>query len=82
MPQPSHYDSARAESSEHGSRRSRRDVDWVEYFGGKPPAEIITIHDDDSPAPPTTTQRLQQQHHRLPMARTRPLRNMSTSDDA
>jgi len=60
MPQPPHYDSARAESSEHGSRRSRRDVDWVEYFGGKPPAEIITIHDDDSPAPPTTTQRLQQ----------------------
>jgi len=60
MPQPPHYDSARAESSEHGSRRSRRDVDWVEYFGGKPPAEIITIHDDDSPAPPTTTQKLQQ----------------------
>lgn len=61
MPQAQHYDSARAESSEHGSRRSRRDVDWVEYFGGKPPAEIITIHDDDSPAPPTTTQKLQHQ---------------------
>lgn len=55
MPQqPQQYDTLRTASSEH-HRRSKRDVDWVEYFGGKPPAEIITIHDDDSPAPPATT---------------------------
>ncbi|KAM0714058.1 hypothetical protein Q7P37_011022 [Cladosporium fusiforme] len=53
-PHQSHYDSARAESSERSRRRARRDVDWVEYFGGKPPTEIITIHDDDSPAPPAS----------------------------
>ena len=33
-------------------------MNWVEYFGGKPPTEIITIHDDDSPAPPAQNQRL------------------------
>lgn len=42
-----------------GKKRGRRSpVDWVEYFGGKPPAEIITIHDDDSPAPPSSVQKL------------------------
>lgn len=46
------YQQARAESAERSRRkRHQRDVDWVEYFGGKPPTEIITIHDDDSPAP-------------------------------
>jgi hypothetical protein len=45
-----------AESS--GRRRDKQPVDWVQYFGGKPPAEIITIHDDDSPAPPAQTQPL------------------------
>ncbi len=46
--------------SERGQKRSRNKspVDWISFFGGKPPAEIITIHDDDSPAPPATTQRL------------------------
>ena len=44
---------------ERGVKRSRKSpVDWVEFFGGKPPTEIITIHDDDSPAPPTQDQRL------------------------
>ena len=38
---------------ERGRKRARRSpVDWVDFFGGRPPAEIITIHDDDSPAPP------------------------------
>lgn len=61
MPTQQHYDNARGESSEYGGRRSKRDpVDWVEFFGGKPPAEIITIHDDDSPAPPATIQKVQQ----------------------
>lgn len=54
MPHQPQYDTARTESSERSRRRAKRDVDWVEYFGGKPPAEIITIHDDDSPAPPAT----------------------------
>ncbi|WPH03438.1 Dual specificity protein kinase lkh1 [Acrodontium crateriforme] len=39
-------------------RREKGAVDWVAYFGGKPPAEIITIHDDDSPAPGAEIQRL------------------------
>jgi dual-specificity kinase len=30
----------------------------VAYFGGKPPSEIIEIHDDDSPAPPATVHRM------------------------
>ena len=37
----------RPESDEN----SKPPVDWVKFFGGKPPAEIITIHDDDSPPP-------------------------------
>lgn len=42
-----------------GRKRGRQSpVDWVAYFGGKPPAEIITIHDDDSPAPPASIQKL------------------------
>lgn len=60
MPQAHHYDSVGADASERARRRSKRDVDWVEYFGGKPPAEIITIHDDDSPAPPATAQKAAQ----------------------
>ena len=47
------------ENMQRGKKRGRRSpVDWVEYFGGKPPAEIITIHDDDSPAPPSSVQKL------------------------
>ncbi|KAF2726078.1 serine/threonine protein kinase [Polychaeton citri CBS 116435] len=38
-------------SSEQGSR-PRKQVDWIKFFGGKPPTEIIEIHDDDSPPPP------------------------------
>lgn len=51
---------ARSSSSAEGSRKrqDKSQVDWVAYFGGKPPTEIITIHDDDSPAPPAETQRL------------------------
>jgi dual-specificity kinase len=58
MPPATNYDSARGDSSDQRRRRSRGEVDWVEYFGGKPPAEIITIHDDDSPAPPATTHKV------------------------
>ncbi|KXL45662.1 hypothetical protein M433DRAFT_63634 [Acidomyces richmondensis BFW] len=59
MPPEQAKGSAKSESAERGrSRRGKSPVDWVKYFGGKPPTEIITIHDDDSPAPPTTTQRL------------------------
>ena len=44
---------------ERGRKRGRNSpVDWVEFFGGKPPAEIITIHDDDSPAPAAEVQKL------------------------
>lgn len=44
---------------QRGRKRGRQSpVDWVAYFGGKPPAEIITIHDDDSPAPPASVQKL------------------------
>ncbi|KAF2860163.1 serine/threonine protein kinase [Piedraia hortae CBS 480.64] len=32
-------------------RRAKPAVDWVQFFGGQPPREIITIHDDDSPCP-------------------------------
>lgn len=39
-------------------RRQRAPVDWVAFYGGRPPAEIIEIHDDDSPAPPATIQHL------------------------
>lgn len=60
MPSASHYDNARGESHERRQRRSKGEVDWVQYFGGKPPAEIITIHDDDSPAPPATTHKVTQ----------------------
>lgn len=46
-------------TDERGRKRGRQSpVDWVEFFGGKPPAEIITIHDDDSPAPPAEIQKL------------------------
>ncbi|OQN96001.1 hypothetical protein B0A48_17992 [Cryoendolithus antarcticus] len=48
------------EPEEHSAERGRKrrhndDVDWVEFFGGHPPKEIITIHDDDSPAPAATS---------------------------
>jgi dual-specificity kinase len=32
-------------------RRDNRNVDWHEFYGGRPPKEVIVIHDDDSPAP-------------------------------
>lgn len=32
-------------------RREKAPVDWVAFFNGRVPDEIITIHDDDSPAP-------------------------------
>lgn len=52
LPPAPQYSNARDESSEVSrKRRHKRDVDWVDYFGGKNPTEIITIHDDDSPAP-------------------------------
>ena len=48
----------RSGSAERGrKRRAKSPVDWVAFFGGKPPAEIIEIHDDDSPAPSTTVHR-------------------------
>ncbi|GIZ46829.1 hypothetical protein CKM354_000993800 [Cercospora kikuchii] len=53
----------RADSAERGRKRRQRErapVDWAEFYGGKPPAEIITIHDDDSPVPEATIQRLPQ----------------------
>lgn len=47
------------DNMERGRKRGRHSpVDWVEFFGGKAPAEIITIHDDDSPVPPNQSQRL------------------------
>lgn len=53
---PTHSNrSVQSDSMERGrKRRGKSPVDWVKYFGGKPPAEIIEIHDDDSPAPPAT----------------------------
>jgi dual-specificity kinase len=49
----------RDDSGDMGKKRARKSpVDWVAYFGGKPPTEIITIHDDDSPAPPEQKQKL------------------------
>lgn len=59
MPPKQATGSAQGDSVERGRKRGRKSpVDWVDYFGGKPPAEIITIHDDDSPAPPAEVQRL------------------------
>lgn len=57
---PAQYDEyERRGSSERGRRRKGKSpVDWVAFFGGKPPTEIIEIHDDDSPAPQATIQRL------------------------
>ncbi|EMC92220.1 hypothetical protein BAUCODRAFT_77701 [Baudoinia panamericana UAMH 10762] len=42
---------ARHSSVEAKKRRRDNDVDWNAYYGGKPPAEVIWIHDDDSPVP-------------------------------
>lgn len=51
--------SVHSDSMERGrKRRQKSPVDWVKYFGGKPPTEIIEIHDDDSPAPTATVQRV------------------------
>lgn len=59
MPQNQSQGHQRDDSDERGRKRGRKSpVDWVSYFGGKPPAEIITIHDDDSPAPPAEVQKL------------------------
>ncbi|QIW96158.1 hypothetical protein AMS68_001676 [Peltaster fructicola] len=41
----------RSEGENSRKRRAKEPVDWVAYFNGKVPQEIITIHDDDSPAP-------------------------------
>lgn len=50
---------AQDDSSGHGKKRGRNSpVDWRAFFGGKAPAEIITIHDDDSPVPPENSRRL------------------------
>ncbi|KAF2764488.1 serine/threonine protein kinase, partial [Teratosphaeria nubilosa] len=59
-PAPTHMPPAQpsASSSSLNGQHNKKPVDWIEYFGGKPPAEIITIHDDDSPAPPAEIQRL------------------------
>jgi len=55
---PPNDDAARSTSAERSrKRREKAPVDWVEYFGGKPPTEIITIHDDDSPGPTAQAQR-------------------------
>lgn len=59
MPPNQANGSMRADSGERGRDRKRKEpVDWVEYFGGKPPAEIIEIHDDDSPAPSAQVHKL------------------------
>lgn len=43
---------------ENKRKAGKEPVDWVKYFGGRPPTEIIEIHDDDSPAPPTEVHRI------------------------
>lgn len=59
MPSKQAESTAEDDNMQRGKKRGRKSpVDWVEYFGGKPPAEIITIHDDDSPAPPSSVQKL------------------------
>lgn len=59
MPPAQYSEYERRGSSERGrKRRQKSPVDWVAFFGGKPPSEIIEIHDDDSPAPQATIQRL------------------------
>lgn len=40
------------------SRRGDKPVDWMAFFNGKVPDEIITIHDDDSPAPQVEVNKL------------------------
>lgn len=60
MPATYHNHAQHSDSAERGRKRNKSPVDWVAFFGGKPPAEIIEIHDDDSPAPPATIQRPQQ----------------------
>lgn len=58
MPSHQQYDAQRADTQDRNKRRRQKSpVDWVAFFGGKPPAEIIEIHDDDSPAPSATIQR-------------------------
>lgn len=58
MPPHRHNDERQDNSMERGRKRGRNSpVDWRAFFGDKPPAEIITIHDDDSPVPPDEGQR-------------------------
>ena len=58
MPSYRHDDERQENSMERGRKRGRNSpVDWRAFFGDKPPAEIITIHDDDSPVPPDEGQR-------------------------
>lgn len=58
MPPYQQDDERQDNSMERGRKRGRNSpVDWRAFFGDKPPAEIITIHDDDSPVPPDEGQR-------------------------
>ncbi|KAF2162160.1 hypothetical protein M409DRAFT_58597 [Zasmidium cellare ATCC 36951] len=58
MPSHQQYEAQHGDAQDRNSKRRHKDpVDWVAFFGGKPPAEIIEIHDDDSPAPSATIQR-------------------------
>ena len=57
MPPYPHDDERHDNSMERGRKRGRNSpVDWRAFFGDRPPAEIITIHDDDSPVPPDEDQ--------------------------
>jgi dual-specificity kinase len=59
MPSKQTSGQLRDASAEQDLKRGRKSpVDWVAFFGGKPPAEIITIHDDDSPAPSAKMEQL------------------------
>ncbi|KAK3699795.1 serine threonine protein kinase CMGC group [Vermiconidia calcicola] len=58
MPPKQQSNDVKRETSAEQRRGRKSPVDWVSYFGGKPPTEIITIHDDDSPAPTAQVQKL------------------------
>lgn len=63
-PQPSQvsHPSLPPQPGSASKKRGRDDpVDWEQYFGGRPPKEIIVIDDDDSPAPRPAAQGQQQQ---------------------
>lgn len=58
MPSHQQYETQQGDVQDQGKKRKQKSpVDWVAFFGGKPPAEIIEIHDDDSPAPSATIQK-------------------------